>query len=78
MQIVLRQILIIFHKLCSANNNLLLCQLENGIDLARQMIKCYEDGKKEVTEENIGEKKFYFEFFFHTLFEKFIHVVHVQ
>eukprot|EP00112_Aurelia_sp_Birch-Aquarium-sp1_P009172 Seg2030.12 transcript_id=Seg2030.12/GoldUCD/mRNA.D3Y31 product="Golgi to ER traffic protein 4-like" protein_id=Seg2030.12/GoldUCD/D3Y31 len=26
-------------------------QLESGIDLARQMIKCYEDGKKEVTEE---------------------------
>ena len=34
---------------------LILFQLESGLDLAREMIRCYNEGQIEVTEENIGE-----------------------
>ena len=34
---------------------LIFLQLENGLDLAREMIKCYNEGKKGVTDENVGE-----------------------
>ena len=30
-------------------------QLENGLDLAREMVKCYNEGKIGVTDENVGE-----------------------
>ena len=34
----------------------LICyQLENGLDLAREMIKCYNEGKIKVSDDSIGK-----------------------
>ena len=38
-----------------SGNFLVLYQLENGLDLAREMIKCYNEGKINVSDESIGK-----------------------